>query len=228
MSVFTEVGNLMHIYLDEITPGYGTTQPDFLIQASANLLNDRGGRNWVPVIVRKTDKNRYELIGNAFVYAIAEAAGLERVWCIVADDSDETAEMTKILAGEAVPKINLSIATRDEIKAALEYLVEQPKSILKSVKLAIALNRIEEAPRKFWKTLDPITTLKCGITKGAKLDALKQVFYLTPQPLPEVTSDPQILAMLTTDELKKMAKKRNIPKYTKLKKPELIELLSQA
>ncbi|HEY9660834.1 MAG TPA: hypothetical protein V6C65_20460 [Allocoleopsis sp.] len=66
--------------------------------------------------------------------------------------------------------------------AALEYLIEQPGSVLKTVKSAVATNRIDEAPRQYWKTLEPIVNLKCGITKGKKLEALKQVFYLEPQP----------------------------------------------
>jgi len=89
--------------------------------------------------------------------------------CIVADDSSNTAEVTKVLAGEEVPKINLSKATWDEIKFALEYLISQPGSPLKTVKASVATNQIDEAPRQYWKTLDPIVALKCGITKGKKL-----------------------------------------------------------
>ncbi len=52
-----------------------------------------------------------------------------------------------------------------------------------SKKLATATARIDEAPRQFWKSLDSIVALKCGITKGKGLDLLKTVFYLTPQPV---------------------------------------------
>ncbi len=227
MSTSTNVGNLMYLYLDEIEPGEGTDASEFLIKASANLLNQRGERNWIPVIVREIDKSRYEVIGNSFIYAVAEEAGSERIWCIIADDSEATAEISKILAREVTPKVNLSLASRDEIVATLEYLIGQPGSPIKSVKLAVAANRIEEAPRQYWKTFEPITALKCGITKGKKLDALKQVFYLTPQPMPEVIKDTSILETLTAAELKAMAKKRGLTGYTKYKKPELVELLSQ-
>jgi len=222
-----DIGNLMHLYLDEIEPGEATDAPQFLIQASAHLLNEKGGRNWVPLIVREIEGDRYQVIGNSFVYAVAEEAGLERVWCIIADNSENTAEVTRVLAGEAVPKVNLSKATRDEIKAALEYLIEQPGNPLKTVKLAIATNRMDEAPRQYWKTFEPITALKCGITKGKKLDALKQVFYLTPQPMPETITDASILKTLTTPELKAMAKKRGIAGLNQLKKDQLIAVLSQ-
>lgn len=227
MSILTNVGNLMYLYLDEIEVIQPIDAPEFLIQATAKLLDTCGGRNWVPVIVREIGKDKYEVIGNSFVYAVAEAAGLERVWCIVADASDITTELSRALTREGIPKINLSIASREEISAALQYAIAQPNSPLKSVKLASAVNRIEKEPRQYWKSLDPISDLKCGITKGKKLDALKQVFYLTPQPFPEVLNDPAMLATLSTAELKKIAKGRKLKGYAKLKKSELIELLSE-
>ena len=228
MASLSDIGNLMHLYLDEIEPGEATTAPDFLIQASAQVLNEKCDRNWIPIVVKEIGEDQYQVIGNSFTYAVAEEAGLERVWCVIADDSDETAEVARVLSGEEVPKINLSKASRDEINIALQYLIELPGSDLKKVKLATVTNRIEEAPRQYWKTLDPIANLKCGITRGKKLSALKSVFYLTPQPMPEVITDPVLLKSLTATELKKMAKKRGITGYSKLKKSELINVLSKA
>nr|WP_199301161.1 Rho termination factor N-terminal domain-containing protein [Trichocoleus sp. FACHB-90] len=216
----------MHLYMDQIQAGEGTDAPEFLITATAKKLTKSGGRNWVPVIVKETGEDQYEVIGNSFIYAVVEEAGLEKVWCIIADPSDESVELTKVLAGEVTPKINLTTATRDDIKAALQYLIEKPGTDLKSVKLLIATDRIDEAPRQYWKTLEPITKLKCGITTGKKLNALKEVFYLTPQPMPEVIKDSTTLSTLTAGELRDMAKKRGIPGYSKKKKDELVKLLS--
>lgn len=227
MSNLSDIGNLMHLYMDEIKPGENTDAPEFLITATAKKLNQLGGRNWVPLIVKEIGEDQYEVIGNSFIYAVAEEAGLEKVWCIIADSKDETVELTKILSGEVTPKINLSTATRDEIKAALQYLIEKPGTDLKSVKLLVACDRIDEAPRQYWKTLDQITTLKCGITKGKKLNALKEVFYLTPQPMPDVIKDSTTLNTLTAGELRNIAKKRGISGYSKKKKDELVKLLSQ-
>ncbi|MCC3436395.1 MAG: Rho termination factor [Oscillatoriales cyanobacterium] len=226
MKISNILGSLMHLYIDEIDPGDATDAPEFLIKATAKILKQEGGRNWIPVIVKETGEDRYQVISNSFVYAVAEEAGLERVWCIIADDNDDTTTLTKILAGEEKPKINLSTASRDEIIAALQYLIEQPNSELKSVKLAIATNRIDEAPRKYWKNFEPITSLKCGITKGKKLDAIKSVFYLTPQSMPDTINDVTILRTMTTVELKAIAKKRGIAGITKMKKDALIEALS--
>ncbi|MDZ7969701.1 MAG: Rho termination factor N-terminal domain-containing protein [Nostoc sp. DedSLP03] len=228
----SNVGNLMCLYMHEISPGKGTDAPEFCIKAAGRVLMESGGRNWVPVIVKEIEQDQYEVIGNSFVYAIALELGLERLWCIVADSSETTFELTRILTGELIPKVNLSTASRDEIQAALQYLIEKPNSELKGVKVAIATNRIDEAPRKSWGNLEPITKLKCGITKGGKLDALKEVFYLSPQSELEVVT-PKVaihdnLNALTLTQLKDMAKKLGVSGYSKKQKKELVELLSKA
>ncbi|MDJ0616822.1 MAG: Rho termination factor N-terminal domain-containing protein [Calothrix sp. MO_192.B10] len=226
MSV-SNIGNLMCLYMHEINPGKGTDAPEFLIKSAAKALMQSGGRNWVPVIVKEIGEDEYEVIGNAFVYAIAEEVGLERVWCIVADSSDRTLELTQILTGELIPKVNLSTATRDEIQAALRYVIEKPNSGLSGVKLAIATNRIEEAPRQLWQSLEPITKLKCGITKGKKLNALKEVFYLTPEVNTVSNNDDESLISLSLTQLRKLAKDKGISGYSKKKKQELITLLAE-
>lgn len=230
----------MYLYLDDISPNGGTDAPEFLIKASAALLKQNGGRNWIPVIVKQTSEDKYEVIGNSFVYTVAEQASLERVWCIIADNSDETVEITKVLAGEKMPKINLSKASRDEIMAGLQYLIEQPGSALKTVKIAVAVNRIDEAPRQSWQNFEPIIKLKCGITKGAKLDALKQVFYITPpttpdkninsdllKPKKEKEANASIYQKMSLTALKKIAKEKGITGYSKMNKNELIAAIEK-
>ena len=239
MSSLSNIGNLMRLYLDNIDSSISNDTPEFLIKASARLLKEKGDRNWIPLLVKETGKDKYEVIANSFIYAVAKEAGLDRVWCIIADDSDDTAEITKVLAKEKTPKINLCTASREEIVAALQYLIEQPGSALKTVKLAVAANRIDEAPRQSWQNFDPIIALKCGITKGAKLEALKQVFYLNPQlkpeetikadiaqPKPEKTSDKVSFKTMTVTKLKSLAKEKGISGASKMKKDELIKALS--
>lgn len=239
MSSLSNIGNLMRLYLDNIDSSISNDTPEFLIKASARLLKEKGYRNWIPLLVKETGKDKYEVIANSFIYAVAKEAGLDRVWCIIADDSDDTAEITKVLAKEKTPKINLCTASREEIVAALQYLIEQPGSALKTVKVAVAANRIDEAPRQSWQNFDPIIALKCGITKGAKLEALKQVFYLNPQlkpeetikadiaqPKPEKTSDKVSFKTMTVTKLKSLAKEKGISGASKMKKDELIAALS--
>lgn len=230
MIEYTDIGTLKHLYLDEIEIIDGTDAPSFLIEAAAQLLKKAGGRNWLPVVVKEISKDRYQVIGNAFVYAVAEKAGLERIWCIIADGTEDVSALSRVLAREETPKLNLSTASREEIKSALQFLIEQPNSPLKTVKLATAIDRIDEAPRQFWKTLDPIVGLKCGITKGKKLDLLKTVFYLTPQSqriAENGKSSEETLKLKTVSELRKLAKEKGIAGLSKMKKAELIRVLSQ-
>ncbi|MBD2385017.1 hypothetical protein [Cylindrospermum sp. FACHB-282] len=89
----------------------------------------------------------------------------------------------------------MSIASRDTILAALRYLISEPGSALKGVDPIIATNKIVAADRNKWSDLNSIISLKCGITKGKKFDAIKKVFSLPlpvqipqPPPLPEMIS----------------------------------------
>ena len=101
MSSLSNIGNLMRLYLDDIDSSISNDTPEFLIKASARLLKEKGDdRNWIPLLVKEAGKDKYEVIANSFIYAVAKEAGLDRVWCIIADDSDDTAEVTKVLAQE--------------------------------------------------------------------------------------------------------------------------------
>ncbi|MBD2579060.1 Rho termination factor N-terminal domain-containing protein [Oscillatoria sp. FACHB-1406] len=229
MSAVEDIGKLMYLYLDDIEAGGKTEASTFSIKASARLLTEKGGTNWVPIIVKEIGRDKYQVIGNSFVYTVAEEAALERVWCIIVNPEGDAEEVVKVLSGEQMPKINLSTASRDEIASALEYLIKQPASPLKTVKLAVATNRIDEAPRQSWKNFTPITTLKCGITKGKKLDALKQVFYLEPEatsePINKVVNEAELLSSLSVAELKTRAKQQGIKGISKMKKDALISAL---
>lgn len=227
MSTLSDVGNLMYLYLDQILPGQGTDAHEFLINATAQKLNKSGGRNWLPIIVREIGEDRYQVIGNFFSFAVAEKAGLEKVWCIIADNSSESEEISQLLSREKIPRINLCKASRDEIKAALEYLLKEPGSPLKGIQLLVAVSRIEQAPRHSWKNLEPISKLKCGITKGKKLDALNKIFYLSPEPLPhpEPLSSGE-LSRKTVKELRELALSMGLKVPSRLSKSALIQKIS--
>lgn len=185
MGDFDDIGKLMHLPLDEIASGEQFSESEFIITAAAEAVCQTGGRNWIPVIVKETGKNQYQVISNHFVYAVAQKAALERVWCIVIEPEPTSIEQAKILAREVIPKVNLTTASRDTILAALRYLISETGSALKGVDAIVATNRIAAADRKSWSSLSPITTLKCGVTRGKKLDAIAKVFFLsTPPQLP--------------------------------------------
>ena len=184
MSNFDNIGKLMHLPLADIEPGEQITESEFILVAAADAVSQADGRNWIPVIVKETDKYQYQVVSNHFVYAVAQQAELERVWCIVIEPDAKSIEQAKILAREVVPKVNLTTASRDSILAAIKYLISEPGSALKGVDAIAAANRISSADRETWSNFNPIITLKCGITKGKKLESLNKVFYLSPPPPP--------------------------------------------
>lgn len=222
------IGALKYLYLEEIEVKDPSTTHPFLISAAAQELANSSGHNYVPIVVKEVSSDSYVVIGNFYVYEVAKEAGLERVWCIVSDSSQETQLITQLLAGERLPKINLSTASRDEIVQSLDYAINIPGSPLKGLKKPQAITKIDDAPmRKYWNTLDEIAKLKCGITRGKKLDILKDIFFLTPEPIPEIIKEPEILNGMTAATLKKMAKKRGLSGYSKYKKFDLVKLLSK-
>ncbi|MEH2458146.1 Rho termination factor [Nostoc sp.] len=193
MSDFDNIGKLMHLKLTEIKPGEKFSESEFIIKAAAETVLQADGQNWIPVIVKEIGDYQYQVVSNHFVYAVAQQAELERVWCIVISPESQNIEQAKILAREVLPKVNLNTASRDIILAALRYLISEPSSALKGVDPIVATNRITDSNRKIWSNFNPIITLKCGITKGKKLDALAKVFFLSP--LPDPPPPPEIMSI---------------------------------
>lgn len=230
MAKLDDIGNLMYLYLDDIKVKNLKKESPFLISATVKLLHQNKTRNWLPLIVKETGEDQYELIANSFGYQVAKEANLQRVWCIIADDSQETEEISQILTGEKIPKINLSIASKEKINQAIEYLFSLPNSELKSINRykQKLIDNISNAPtRKYWQNFKSLGDLKCGIgKKGKKLDEFTQVFYLTPESIPVDTKDKNILNSLTKTELQNIAKARQLKGYSKLNISKLVELLS--
>ena len=221
-----EIGALLHLYIEEIEPLFPTEAHQFLIAGAAKAINNAGNRNWVPVIVKQTGAESFQAIANIFVLAAAQEAGLEKVWCIIADDSDLVQECSQLLSQETAPRINLTHATRDEIKLGLDYLINRANNPLPGVQISTALDKLDKPDRQYWgESLKEIPALKCGITSGKKLNIFKEVFYTTPQLLPHNST--VSLSKLTLSKLKAQAKQQGIPGYTKLKKAELVEKLSE-
>lgn len=142
----SDTGNLMCLPFEEIEPGKPTEVHEYLIQEAAKQLGSKG-RNWVPLIVKEIDLDQYQVIGNSFIYAVAAEAGVDEVWCIIADNEPETEVLVKALCQEKISKVNLSTATRDEISNALDFLMSLPNSPLKGLNHASAVARIDDAPR---------------------------------------------------------------------------------
>ena len=200
MGDFDNIGKLMHLPLANIKPEVQISKSEFIITAAAEAIYESAGRNWIPIIVKETGDYQYQVVSNHFVYAVAQEAALERVWCIVIEPDGKNIEQAKILAGEAIPKVNLNTASRDTILAALRYLIAEPNSALKGVDAIVATNRIAAADRKSWSSFNSIIALKCGITKGKKLDALSKVFFLSPSTPPPLPSEVVSIKHASRDE----------------------------
>jgi hypothetical protein len=186
MSDFDNVGQLMCLPLDTIQPDDHYSAPsEYIVAAAAEALLQTGGRNWIPLIVEEAKDYEYRAVTNHFVYTVAAFAGLTEVWCVVIKSTPSDIEQALILAGELTPKVNLTTASRDTIKSVLKYLTTQPGTALKSVDVTIAASKIAAEDRSNWQDFMPITKLKCGITKGKKLDELAIAFYISPPPPPK-------------------------------------------
>lgn len=184
MTDFDNVGQLMCLPLDSIQPTDHYSAPsEYIVAAAAESLLKTDGHNWIPLIVEEAGDYEYRAITNHFIYVVAAHAGLKELWCLVIKSNPSDIEQARILAGEIIPKVNLTIASRDTIKSALKYLVSQPGTALKGVDVTIAASKIADEDRSNWQDFTPISKLKCGITKGKKLDELAVAFYLSP-PLP--------------------------------------------
>ena len=190
-----DIGKLMYLPLTDIQPIDAQQYPNFIIAAAAEMLLKTNGLNWLPVIVKQTDKYQYKIVSNVFTYAVAQEAGLDRVWCVITDSEPATTELIKVLSREKIPKVNLSTASRDVIRDVLSYLIQLPNSPLSKVDLLVATSRISEADRSEWHDLSPISKLKCGITKGPKLNLLNDIFYLLPSPPIELPPLPQSVSV---------------------------------
>jgi len=181
MSNSENIGKLMHLKLSKIESAEPCSESEFIIAGAAEAVLQAGNRNWIPIIVKETGDYQYQVVSNHFVYAVAQQAKLDLVWCIVIDPKPSNIEQAKILAREANPKVNLSTASKDTIIAVIKYLVKEHN--WKNVKPVETANKIVDSNREQWSDFTPLTKLQCGLTK-ARLDFLAKVFSISPPPPP--------------------------------------------
>jgi len=177
MSNSENIGKLMHLNLSKIESAEPCSESEFIIAGAAEAVLQAGNRNWIPIIVKETGDYQYQVVSNHFVYAVAQQAKLDLVWCIVIDPKPSNIEQAKILAREANPTVNLSTASKDTIIAVLNYLVKEHN--WKNVKPVETANKIVDSNREQWSDFTPLTKLQCGLTK-ARLDFIAKVFSISP------------------------------------------------
>jgi hypothetical protein len=198
MSNSENIGKLMHLNLSKIESAEPCSESEFIIAGAAEAVLQAGNRNWIPIIVKETGDYQYQVVSNHFVYAVAQQAKLDLVWCIVIDPKPSNIEQAKILAREANPKVNLSTASKDTIIAVLKYLVKEHN--WKNVKPVETANKIVDSNREQWSDFTPLTKLQCGLTK-ARLDFIAKVFSISPPPPPPPPPEAVSVKRASRDEI---------------------------
>ena len=198
MSNSENIGKLMHLKLSKIESAEPCSESEFIIAGAAEAVLQAGNRNWIPIIVKETGDYQYQVVSNHFVYAVAQQAKLDLVWCIVIDPKPSNIEQAKILAREANPKVNLSTASKDTIIAVIKYLVKEHN--WKNVKPVETANKIVDSNREQWSDFTPLTKLQCGLTK-ARLDFIGKVFSISPPPPPPPPPEAVSVKRASRDEI---------------------------
>ncbi|MEG3925545.1 MULTISPECIES: hypothetical protein [unclassified Microcoleus] len=198
MSNSENIGKLMHLKLSKIESAEPCSESEFVIAGAAEAVLQAGNRNWIPIIVKETGDYQYQVVSNHFVYAVAQQAKLDLVWCIVIDPKPSNIEQAKILAREANPTVNLSTASKDTIIAALEYLVKEHN--WNKVEPVEAANKILASNREQWSDFIPLTKLQCGLSK-ARLDCITKVFSISPPPPPPPPPEAVSVKRASRDEI---------------------------
>ena len=198
MSNSENIGKLMHLKLSKIESAEPCSESEFIIAGAAEAVLQAGNRNWIPIIVKETGDYQYQVVSNHFVYAVAQQAKLDLVWCIVIDPKPSNIEQAKILAREANPTVNLSTASKDTIIAVFKYLVKEHN--WKNLKPVETANKIVDSNREQWSDFTPLTKLQCGLTK-ARLDFVAKVFSISPPPPPPPPPQAVSLKRASKDEI---------------------------
>lgn len=198
MSNSENIGKLMHLKLSKIESAEPCSESEFIIAGAAEAVLHAGNRNWIPIIVKETGDYQYQVVSNHFVYAVAQQAKLDLVWCIVIDPKPSNIEQAKILAREANPTVNLSTASKDTIIAVLKYLVKEHN--WNNVEPVETANQIVESNREQWSDFLPLTKLKCNLNK-ARLGCIAQVFTLSPPPPPPPPPEAVSVKRASRDEI---------------------------
>ncbi|MBD2034030.1 hypothetical protein H6F76_03060 [Leptolyngbya sp. FACHB-321] len=157
--------------------GKSDTQPIILKTIAQELAGT--GKNILPVVVRLVGEDKYQAILNTQILDAARLIHLDFVWCIVVNQAMQT--QVEVELGQTL-WVNLTTASEQDLADTLTYLASQPGSPLKGLEATTAASKIAAEDRCTWQDFTPIIKLKCGITKGKKLDALATAFYLTPPP----------------------------------------------
>jgi hypothetical protein len=144
-----------------------------IISAIADELK-KIGRNVLPVIVKQSGEDKYQVVLNDHIIAAARQAKLDFVWCIIVDDVME--KQLQVEIGKVV-RTNIKTASEKELISFFEFIRTEEKGLSKIDPLLVAKKIVEYRQANSFKDLNFLTKLKCGIGK-TKLPQLKPYIIL--------------------------------------------------
>lgn len=167
---------------------------------------DQQGSNLIPLVVRRTDayeEAEYEVVYGVDWYLVAKELDVERLWVWVFDLTDEQASLAKKEIEQLVGFSGTISFPPDEVKQIESLLNRLENSLIKKLN-----NQISEHSQLFEdivrKQIEPLQNKLEGLTIALAY------------------------SNMTVKELREIAKERKIPKYSAMKKAQLIESLVKA
>jgi ParB-like chromosome segregation protein Spo0J len=87
-----DIGSMIRTATKNISGGQQLSQSEQAIVSNLAISMRESQRNWQPIFVRETGLYQFQLIGSSLILEAAKLAGLEVVYCIQVDESENTSQ----------------------------------------------------------------------------------------------------------------------------------------
>jgi hypothetical protein len=155
--------------------GKSTVSPAIVKAIAQNLKKTH--KNIVPLFVQLVGENRYQAVANIQILDAAKQANLDFIWSIIVDRDMLERVLLEMGIVPQPEKVNILTATEEEISNGLETIKAEQKGFSKIKPKQVAQAIVKHRNGKSLKSLNFITTLKCGIGK-AKISTISEYFYI--------------------------------------------------
>ena len=165
----TDTGTLKRFYVDEMSVPNPKKFNEAKLNEAAELIK-KAGLNYDAVVVKQVGADRYEVIGNAFIYEAAKRAGIERINTIVGNEKAEKSlkanrddEPDTLITGPEKDKVSktYNMEYTDAGPQKYTYLYEinvKPTQQVNQKKVADAAKRFKEGERNW----EPVVIRETG------------------------------------------------------------------
>ncbi|MGL4882339.1 MAG: hypothetical protein ACRC8K_14950 [Waterburya sp.] len=172
MENFSDIGKYLRIPCKKITNKNQSQFHSVIIDAIAEKLKTNQ-RNFLPLIVKEIDEEKYEVLLNDHVLEAANKAQLDFVWCIMADE--QRGKQIEVESRQRF-EINLLTASEKTIAEMFDYIKSIDSKFSQINPQEVARIIVENRSNQ-WKSFKPLTKLRCKIGRQ-KLDILGNFFCL--------------------------------------------------